>query len=218
MAVNYDAVEVLSSAEEEDYYQMCSMYTDVSVNMSDVCEESDGEELTSEEADMIYIRQEREENRKETECDFRRLADEDALLGIQLELGTPWLIVDLEGEVYASFRWEQRCRKEKATTEEHKSHFMLQCVTQGIRTELAPKARFGMLFLEYSGIKCVSLGRGRSNVLLSSDMSFVGPRESTLIRQMMRGYSPLSNARNCATNARQGICRRQESSDEEGSC
>ena len=152
---------------------------------------------------------------------FQQLAEQRALVGVQLELGSAWLIVDTEGEIAASFKWHHRSRKERVTTEEHKSYFALQCILQNVRTDLIPSARFGMIFWQDDGIRCVSLGRGRSTVHLHGVTQIAGPRDSSLLRVIFRGASPQYCTSNCVEQTRTGTGYwqpQQTSSDEEGSC
>ena len=212
MEFHDDTVEVCSS---DDEYVPCSFYTDACTRFSETDKEDSSmdQDETQSMQDTFYTAM------LNVQCrNFNRLYEENALTCVQLVLGQPWYAVDTEGEISASFEWLPRSRKDPVTTEEHKSHFALCCGLQGVKTELAPNARFGRLFWHVDSIRCVSLGRGRSNVILHENTRIPGPRESSMLRRMFTGVSSHYCASACADQMHTDLDYRQPSSDEEGSC
>ena len=117
-----DTVDVCSSDDSE--FEPCSLYTDVSMCLSD----SEGDDSCLESNEDQHPQDNYIQVERSMRC-FQELMEQNALLGVQLELGSPWLVVDTEGEIAASFCWQHRSSKDPITTEEHKSHFALQYVS-----------------------------------------------------------------------------------------
>ena len=91
MDASANAIDVYSSDDENT--QQCVLYTGVSMFQSE--DEHENEGLDQDEMDQVH--QEYRARIERQQRDFQGLAEHNALVGIQLELGSPWLVVDTEG-------------------------------------------------------------------------------------------------------------------------